>query len=133
MMGDVRDDGMDGVTDDVTKGAAMHGAPGLAAPGLAAPSVGTPMDRVDGRLKVTGGARYTAEMPVPNVAYAVMVTSTIPSGRVRAVDIAAAEKAPGVLAVLTPANAPRLPAPPRPAGGQPAPPAQRVPSLLQDD
>ena len=48
----------------------------------AAPSVGEPMNRVDGRLKVTGGARYTAEMPVTNVAHGMMVTSAIARGRV---------------------------------------------------
>ena len=48
----------------------------------AAPSVGAPINRVDGRLKVTGGARYSAEMPVANVAHAVMVTSTIARGSI---------------------------------------------------
>ena len=49
-------------------------------------SVGEPLDRVDGRLKVTGGARYAAEYPVPNVAHAAIVTSTIAVGRIAAVD-----------------------------------------------
>ncbi len=75
----------------------------------AAPSVGTPLNRVDGRLKVTGGAKYAAEFAVPDVAHAVIVTSTIAKGRVQRMDTAAAERAPGVLAVLTPQNAPRLP------------------------
>ncbi len=38
-----------------------------------------------------------------------MVTSTIPSGQVAGMDTSAAEKAPGVLAVITPRNAQRLP------------------------
>jgi xanthine dehydrogenase YagR molybdenum-binding subunit len=91
-------------------------------PGAA--SIGAPMNRVDGRLKVTGGATYAAEYPVKDVAHAVIVTSTIAKGRVRAIDTAAALRAPGVLAVLTPANAPRL------TGTFPA---MRVPTLLQDD
>ena len=45
--------------------------------------IGQPLDRVDGRLKVTGAARYSADMPAPNVAHAVMITSTIGSGHVR--------------------------------------------------
>ena len=96
----------------------------------AAPSIGAPLNRVDGRLKVTGGARYSAEMPVKNVAHAAMFTSTIAKGRVARMDTSAAEKAPGVIAVLTPANAPKLP-----HGSKPplAPPAGRVLSLLQDD
>jgi xanthine dehydrogenase YagR molybdenum-binding subunit len=96
----------------------------------AAPSVGEPMNRVDGRLKVTGGARYTAEMPVTNVAHGMMVTSTIARGRVAHMDIAAARSAPGVIAVFTPENAPRLPNGPKPALD---PPAGRVLTILQDD
>jgi len=45
-------------------------------------SVGEPFDRVDGRLKVTGGARYTAEWKLENLAYGALVTSTIASGKV---------------------------------------------------
>lgn len=64
-------------------------------------AVGTPISRVDGRLKVTGGARYTAEFQVKNVAYGVLVLSTVAKGQVTKIDTAAAEKAPGVLAVIT--------------------------------
>ena len=96
----------------------------------AAPSVGTPLNRVDGRLKVTGGAKYAAEFAVPNVAYGVIVTSTIAKGRVQRMDTAAAERAPGVLAVLTPRNAPRLPRQQAGSGGGPV---LRVPTILQDD
>ena len=103
------------------------------------PSVGLPLNRVDGRLKVTGGARYAAEYHLPNMAHAVIVTSTIGRGRIKHVDTRAAEAAPGVLAVLTPSNAERLPG----AGGGNQAGAQgpaarggstmRVPTLLQDD
>src|SRR5919106_157561 len=68
-------------------------------------AVGTPMSRVDGRLKVTGGARYAAEFQVKDVAYGVLVLSTVAKGRVTKIDTAAAEKAPGVLAVITHRNA----------------------------
>ena len=64
-------------------------------------AVGTPMSRVDGRLKVTGGARYTAEFQVKDVSYGVLVLSTVAKGRVTRIDTAAAAKAPGVLAVIT--------------------------------
>src|SRR5437763_1980569 len=64
-------------------------------------AVGTPMSRVDGRLKVTGGARYAAEFQVKDVAYGVLVLSTVARGQVTKIDTAAAEKAPGVLAVIT--------------------------------
>jgi xanthine dehydrogenase YagR molybdenum-binding subunit len=72
-------------------------------------AVGAPMDRVDGKLKVTGGARYAAEFPMSNVAHAVIVTSTVATGRIASVDTSAAEKAPGVLRVTTHLNAPKLP------------------------
>src|SRR5437868_8247808 len=68
-------------------------------------AVGTPMSRVDGRLKVTGGARYAAEFQVKDVAYGVLVLSTVAKGQVTKIDTAAAEKAPGVLAVITHRNA----------------------------
>jgi xanthine dehydrogenase YagR molybdenum-binding subunit len=96
----------------------------------ALPSVGAPMNRVDGRLKVTGAARYSAEMPIAHVAHAVMITSTMARGRVARMDTALAEKAPGVIAIFTPANAPRLPYGPKAAL---EPPAGRVLSLMQDD
>ena len=66
------------------------------------------MDRVDGRLKVTGQARYTAEFPLPGVAHGVLVRSTLARGRITHIDSAAAARYPGVLAILTHENAPRL-------------------------
>src|SRR4051794_25662986 len=71
--------------------------------------IGKPYDRIDGRLKVTGGARYTAEHLVPGVVYGVLAGSTIAKGKITELDTAAAEKAPGVLAVLTHRNAPQMP------------------------
>lgn len=82
--------------------------------GALANSVGEPMDRVDGRLKVTGGARYAAEYALPNLVHAVLVTSTIAKGRIRAMDTSAAERVAGVVKVLTPFNAPKLPGAPVP-------------------
>jgi xanthine dehydrogenase YagR molybdenum-binding subunit len=72
-------------------------------------AIGAPLDRVDGRLKVTGGARYSAEFPIANVAHAVIVTSTVPVGRITAIDTRAAEAAPGVIRVMTHRNTPKLP------------------------
>jgi xanthine dehydrogenase YagR molybdenum-binding subunit len=91
--------------------------------------IGDAIDRLDGRLKVTGGARYSAEWPLPQLAYAVIVQSTIARGTITAYDTAAATAAPGVLGVLTADNAPKLP-----QHGKAAlnPPAGRALSLLQD-
>jgi xanthine dehydrogenase YagR molybdenum-binding subunit len=71
--------------------------------------IGEPLSRVDGRLKVTGAAHYSGDMPVENVAYAVLITSSVPRGSITQMDIAAAKGVPGVLAVMTPFNAPRMP------------------------
>jgi len=91
---------------------------------------GQGIDRVDGRLKVTGRAPYAAEFAVPGLVHAVLVTSTVASGRIVRMDISGASAVRGVVAVLTPMNAPRLP-----QGGKAGvnPPAGRVLSLLQDD
>jgi xanthine dehydrogenase YagR molybdenum-binding subunit len=57
---------------------------------------------------VAGGARYTADIPRAGAAHASIVYSTIANGRTVAIDTAAAEKAPGVLVVLTHENMPRM-------------------------
>ena len=75
----------------------------------AGPIIGQPIDRVDGALKVTGGARFAAEFDQPGLSFAVMVQSTVPRGRIRRIDRTRAERTPGVLAVLTHENAPALP------------------------
>jgi xanthine dehydrogenase YagR molybdenum-binding subunit len=69
---------------------------------------GKPLDRVDGRQKVTGTAQYSAEYPQPNLVYAVLIDSKIARGSIKSMDLSAAEKAPGVLAILTHTNAPKL-------------------------
>ena len=73
--------------------------------------VGTGVDRVDGPLKVTGGARFTAEFPIEHMAYAALVCSTIARGGVTAIDLSEANAAPGVLVVMTHTNAPAMKAP----------------------
>ncbi|MFG2793529.1 xanthine dehydrogenase family protein molybdopterin-binding subunit [Streptomyces sp. NPDC048419] len=70
--------------------------------------VGAPAERREGLEKVTGGARYAAEHAVPGRAYAWPVPATVARGTVTAVDTAAALEGPGVLAVLTHENAPRI-------------------------
>jgi xanthine dehydrogenase YagR molybdenum-binding subunit len=91
-------------------------------------SIGQPVDRVDGRLKVTGAAKYATEFPTDRVAHAVIITSSIAKGRVTRVDTSKALATPGVLAVITPQNAPRLPLNPSPTGAP-----LRVQTLLQND
>src|ERR1700688_2506411 len=67
--------------------------------------VGKPLDRVDGRLKVTGGARYAYEMQ-QNALYGFVVEASIGKGKIRSIDTRAAERAPGVVLVLTYRNSP---------------------------
>ena len=98
---------------------------------MIAPLVGKPVSRIDGRLKVTGRATYAAEFDHPNQVYAVIVRSTVAAGRVKAIDISAAERAPGVLAVLTYLNAPRLAY--KPHKGAPDPAVGERLHVLQDD
>ncbi|MBJ6108807.1 xanthine dehydrogenase family protein molybdopterin-binding subunit [Hymenobacter sp. BT523] len=71
--------------------------------------IGSTLNRVDGHLKVTGAATYSAEYELPGMSYAVLVGSTIAKGRIKSIDARAAEKAPGVLAVITHFNSPKVP------------------------
>jgi len=70
-------------------------------------AIGKPLSRVDGHAKVTGAALYAAEHNQPNQAYAIVVGSTVGLGRIVAIEDDAA-RLPGVLAILTHLNAPRL-------------------------
>lgn len=70
--------------------------------------IGEGFDRIDGLLKVTGAARYSTDYPVKDLAYAVLLKSEIAAGSVSSIDSSAAEKAPGILAVITHKNAAKL-------------------------
>lgn len=85
-----------------------------------------PIDRVDGKAKVTGSAAYAADHKIQNTVFGFLVGSTISKGRIKSIDTKSAERAPGVLAVITHLNAPELPGystgkdPSKPpTGGQP--------------
>jgi xanthine dehydrogenase YagR molybdenum-binding subunit len=92
--------------------------------------IGAPINRTDAWAKVSGAAHYSAEHAVEGVVHAVLVTSTIPSGRVLRIDDSAAREVPGVLLVMTPENAPRLPQETR--DGKLQPPVGRRLTLLQE-
>lgn len=70
--------------------------------------IGTPIDRVDGIAKVTGGARYAGEFDAPDLAYGYVVSSRIAKGRIERIDTDAALAVPGVLQVFTHANRPPM-------------------------
>jgi xanthine dehydrogenase YagR molybdenum-binding subunit len=69
--------------------------------------IGTPQNRVDGRAKVTGAAKYAAEFDAPDLAYGIVVSSAIAKGRLKSIDASAALAVPGVLQVFTHENRPR--------------------------
>ena len=71
-------------------------------------SIGTPLDRVDGPLKVTGGARYAAEYGAEGLLHGAVVNSRIARGRIIAIDSDAACAVPGVRLVMSHLNRPPL-------------------------
>ena len=73
--------------------------------------IGREMSRVDGPVKVRGEATFTAEFQLDDLAYAAIVHSTIAKGRITRIDASEAEKLPGVIAIITHHNAPRMKAP----------------------
>jgi xanthine dehydrogenase YagR molybdenum-binding subunit len=66
------------------------------------------VSRVDGRDKVTGQARYAAEYPAEGLLYGVVVSGTIPRGRITAIRADAALAVAGVVEVITHENRPRI-------------------------
>ena len=70
--------------------------------------MGTAVDRADAELKVTGSARYSAEIKTENLAYAVFVGSRIAKGKIKSINARIAEKESGVLTILTHENAPDI-------------------------
>ena len=72
--------------------------------------IGRATDRIDGPLKTTGSAPYAYEQheAAPNAAYGHVLGAGIAKGRIASMDIAAAQRAPGVLAVVTAENAGKL-------------------------
>lgn len=63
--------------------------------------IGRPISRVDGRLKVTGKARYAAEYDASGLLHGYVVCSTIPAGRIVSLNVNSAECFPGVVKVFT--------------------------------
>lgn len=72
--------------------------------------IGKPFDRIDGPLKTTGLAPYAYEHhhAVPNQAYGFVVGAAIAKGRIASISLADAKAAPGVIAIVTAANAGKL-------------------------
>ncbi|ASY73325.1 xanthine dehydrogenase [Sinorhizobium fredii USDA 205] len=98
---------------------------------MTATSIGKPLTRVDGRAKVTGAAHYAADFNQPDQLYAVIVNATVGLGRVSGIWNDEVERMPGVVAVITHHNAPKLAYLPHKAVIDPAD-GERL-HVLQDD
>jgi xanthine dehydrogenase YagR molybdenum-binding subunit len=70
--------------------------------------IGTPTSRIDGRAKVTGEAKYAADVNSDGLVFAALVTSMIAKGRITRIDTSAAKRVEGVIDVLTHANRPSM-------------------------
>ena len=77
-------------------------------PGNATTYIGVPTSRVDGRVKVTGTARYAAEYNLPSLAHGFVITSAVARGRIRQIDARDALAVDGVLDVITHENRPKV-------------------------
>ncbi|MFN6468429.1 MAG: xanthine dehydrogenase family protein molybdopterin-binding subunit [Nostoc sp. SerVER01] len=70
--------------------------------------IGKSVDRVDGRLKVTGEAAYTADAPIENLTYGVIFQSTIANGKIIEIDTSTAKAVAGVIDIITYEQTPSL-------------------------
>jgi xanthine dehydrogenase YagR molybdenum-binding subunit len=61
--------------------------------------IGKRITRIDGPMKTTGRARYTADIYLPGMLYGAMITSTVPHARIRSIDLTKAKAYPGVKGV----------------------------------
>ncbi|MFZ5516579.1 MAG: xanthine dehydrogenase family protein molybdopterin-binding subunit [Candidatus Zhuqueibacterota bacterium] len=71
--------------------------------------VGQPMPRIDGYDKVSGTAQYTVDIKLPRMAHARTLRCPLPHARILKIDVTRALNTPGVLAVLTHENCPKIP------------------------
>ena len=79
----------------------------VAEPGTGLVAKGDSISRIDGPAKVTGQARYAAEHSAPDMAYGVVVNSTIAKGRITALHLDEARAVPGVLDILSHLHRPK--------------------------
>src|SRR4051812_46097627 len=61
--------------------------------------IGKAIPRLDGRAKVTGAAKYTADVHPPGLLFGKLLTSPYPHAKIKSIDTSTAENAPGVKAV----------------------------------
>ncbi|MBV8150021.1 MAG: xanthine dehydrogenase family protein molybdopterin-binding subunit [Candidatus Eremiobacteraeota bacterium] len=71
-------------------------------------ALGAAHDRLDGREKTSGEARYAADWRFENLLHGVLVQSTVAQGHIVNIDLSKAEAAEGVARIFTPDNTPRF-------------------------
>ena len=71
-------------------------------------NMGQPKPRLDARAKVTGGAKYASDFPLPNPAFAYLVISAISKGRITAFNLKKAKAVRGVIDIFTHENTPNI-------------------------
>lgn len=98
----------------------------------AAVGIGSPLSRVDGALKVTGGARYAAEHPVAGLLFGVIVSGAIAKGRITKLHTDAARAAPGVVEIISHENRPHIAWFDKPYQDQVAPPGSPFRAFYDD-
>ncbi len=64
-------------------------------------AVGQSVERADGRLKLDGQAEYTGDIRLPGMLYGAILHSQAGHARITSISTAAAQKAEGVVAILT--------------------------------
>ena len=80
--------------------------------------IGTEQPRIDGPQKVSGAATYAGDVKIPNLAFGVLLCSTIVKGHITAIDTSVASEHPGVTAIITHLNCPPIHKPPKPVVSQ---------------
>src|ERR1700674_476700 len=70
--------------------------------------IGRPERRIDGRARVTGSAKFTADLELPGLAHARLLLSPVAAARIRGVDFNGAAHLPGVLAVVAGSDLPEV-------------------------
>jgi xanthine dehydrogenase YagR molybdenum-binding subunit len=97
------------MTDEPKKNQTATAAPVPDTPGPGEPPqpwqatqwVGKPLPRVDGYQRLSGGAIYPSDVILPNMLYGAILRCPHPNARVKSVSTSAAEKIPGVRAILS--------------------------------
>jgi xanthine dehydrogenase YagR molybdenum-binding subunit len=72
-------------------------------------TLNTPEGRVEAVAKVTGRGKYSAEYTVPNLCYGVLVTSAVPAGTIKSLNLDQAKQVAGVIDILHHQNKPVVP------------------------